>query len=234
MIPSAGSAATSQPSFFHNGLGDPPSRAARREPLFVCTDNCDDCDLAYSCIGGIFFAIYGIVTCCQCCSGDCLDVCTYQKLPICQKPLVPNLNLDDLPETSADQVQWKLAAAREQLSQLDQTLNRRRKVHRCASILLCPVVCLPRSIDCVLCTINDFYDDDYNVMNNMGNRSQNRRPYPETQLDLMYQFTLPFLEQDEERGRLGLRQFLSPPEVQRMTELETNIIPDLMKKAELL
>lgn len=225
MTLSTGGSTTSLRSLSYQETTVLPStvKQAKRQPMLVYTGNCDDCDPIPSIVGSIFCSLYGILTCCKCCSGDCCEAFSYQKLPFCKKPLEPNEDMDILAETSLEDVQQKLVAAREQLGQLDETLNTRRKVHRCASTLLCPIVCLPRSIDCVIDTLAEM--DDY---------PQNQRPSPETQLDLMYQFTLPCLERNEERGRLGLRQFLSPPELQRMVDLETAIIPGLENKATLL
>jgi hypothetical protein len=131
--------------------------------------------------------------------------------------------MDTLPETSPEEIQVKLEAARLHLKNLDQTLSTRRKTHRCVSASLCLCVCPSRTLVSIAHSDPDGYGPSYN---------QSLRPQPNTKLDLTYQFTLPCLEQDTEMNRRGLRQFLSAPEVQRMIDLETTIIPSLEKKIE--
>lgn len=161
------------------------------------------------CCVSILGSLYGVVTCFECCSGECIDVCTYQRLPICQDSLEPDgESLDHLPEQTPQEIQQKLQAARAQLSQLDQTLNTRRKTHRCVSTLLCPFVFVPRCITCFIHSDDDHYDAC-------------SRPQPNTQLDLAYQWTLPWLQINERENRKGFLEFLSPPETQRMKDLTT-------------
>ncbi len=192
----------------------------RPTPMVVCTRECEcNIDPCRGAALSVLLLTYGVLTCCDCCSGNCLDVCTYEKLPFCKTPLEPNGEMGDLPETTLVEIDRKLGAANEQLLQLDEEYRRRKRIHRCASTLLCPLVVVPRSCTEILHIEDDFYP------------SQNSRPSPETSLDLIYQFTLPLLKQEEEMGRVGLRQFLSPPEVQRMIELENTIIPTLKDKA---
>lgn len=193
---------------------------AVHQPMVVYNRECEcSPSSVLGVVCGVFCLVYGVATCCDCCSGDCLDVCTYENLPFWKTRLEPNNDLDRLPEETKEQIAAKLNVAMAQLAQLDQSFQTRKRVHRCASTLLCPLVCLPRSLSFAW-----HCDDD-------PPQNQNLRPYPETNLDLIYQFTLPCLRQSEERGRVGLREFLSPPEVQRMIDLETKIIPALQEKS---